>query len=399
MRWPSQLNGLGTAAGLVTGAMAGRQPSAPALGESAKFASELAPGVVSAPAVSMVKSLDQGLISRGGLPPHLGGNSLDEYSNVVDPMRGTLRFGDRAVLDASGVRFAGGHTFRISLDDVELLQELGRGNYGTVFKVIRCRRKSPRKPNTGLAGTRQRPVVRDASDLAAIGGPEGYLQMLADISDQSRLMAMKEIRLQLDTSRLGAIITELEILNRCMSPQIVDFFGAFFQESAVYICMEFMDGGSVDKIYDPSGMPEQVLAKIALATVQGLRYLKNDQNIIHRDIKPTNILTNTRGQVKICDFGVSGNLVGSLAKTNVGCQSYMAPERIAGPRAAALTGTQATYNSRSDIWSLGLTIVECALGRYPYTTDMYGQLEVSLCPFRLLFSVIEKASNMRTRFL
>ena len=196
------------------------------------------------------------------------------------------------------------------------------------------------------------------------------------------MMAMKEMRLELEDSKFATIIMELDVLHRCASPYIVDFYGAFFQEGAVYICMEFMDGGSVDKIY-AGGVPEGVLAKITLATVQGLKSLKDDHNIIHRDVKPTNILVNTQGQVKICDFGVSGNLVASIAKTNIGCQSYMAPERISGGGVAQAGANPSggTYSVQSDIWSLGLSIIECALGKYPYSPETYdnifSQLSVS----------------------
>jgi len=118
--------------------------------------------------------------------------------------------------------------------------------------------------------------------------------------------------------------------------------------------MEFMDGGSIDKLYG-DGIPESVLRKITLATTMGLKSLKEEHNIIHRDVKPTNILMNTRGQIKICDFGVSGNLVASIAKTNIGCQSYMAPERIrpaelhrqVPTREAGLTVCRAT----SGVWA------------------------------------------------
>ena len=161
----------------------------------------------------------------------------------------------------------------------------------------------------------------------------------------------------------------------------------------MYICLEFMNGGSIDKLYG-DGVPEKVLQKITLSTVLGLKSLKEDHNIIHRDVKPTNILVNSRGQVKICDFGVSGNLVASIAKTNIGCQSYMAPERISsgGIAQAGANPGGGTYSVQSDIWSLGLTIIECAMGRYPYPPETYNnifsQLSVSLGPFLyMLFSI------------
>ncbi|KAJ1671309.1 MAP kinase kinase Wis1, partial [Spiromyces aspiralis] len=157
-------------------------------------------------------------------------------------------------------------------------------------------------------------------------------------------MAMKEIRLELDEISFKQIITELDILHNGRSPYIVDFYGAFFSESCVYYCMEFMDYGSLDHLY-AAGVPEDVLAKITLSVVKGLRFLKSELSIIHRDVKPTNILVNAKGEVKLCDFGVSGKLNQSLAKTHVGCQSYMAPERITSSKDRG-------YGIQSDVWSL-----------------------------------------------
>lgn len=80
---------------------------------------------------------------------------------------------------------------------------------------------------------------------------------------------------------------------------------------------------------------------------------------MHRDIKPSNILVNSRGGIKLCDFGVSGELINSIADTFVGTSTYMAPERIQGDR----------YTVKSDVWSYGLSIMEMAIGRFPFSSS------------------------------
>ncbi|CAK37285.1 uncharacterized protein An01g11080 [Aspergillus niger] len=326
------------------------QPSPGANGPLAgALAGRLPPGAVRPTTKNWVSSPSVPHGSPGGSSPKPGGlaakrqpanggpapteTAFSKYSEFIDTKSGTLNFKNKAILHGGGIEFSSGHSFSISLDEVDRLDELGKGNYGTVYKV--------RHSQGNLSGV---------------------------------VMAMKEIRLELDESKFAQIIMELEILHRCVSPFIIDFYGAFFQEGAVYICVEYMDGGSIDKLYK-EGIPENILRKVALSTVMGLKTLKDDHNIIHRDVKPTNILVNSRGQVKICDFGVSGNLVASIAKTNIGCQSYMAPERIAGggvQQSGASGG--GTYSVQSDVWSLGLSIIECAIGRYPYPPETFNNI-------------------------
>lgn len=93
--------------------------------------------------------------------------------------------------------------------------------------------------------------------------------------------------------------------------------------------------------------------------MKALADLKDKQSVIHRDVKPSNILIDERGVIKLCDFGISGHLNNSKAKTrSAGCAAYMAPERI-DPRAK-------DYDIRADVWSLGITLVEMATGHFPY---------------------------------
>lgn len=306
---------------------------------------------------------------------------MDKYADFIDTKTGALTFKGKATVTGEGIEFSSGKSFNISLDEVDTLDELGKGNYGTVYKVRHSRPKY-RKVGQGLAGNKARPVDREeeaspnSPTRSAIPTPTSALteQAYGRGGTTGIVMAMKEMRLELEDAKFQSIIMELDVLHRCISPYIVDFYGAFFQEGAVYICMEFMDGGSIDKLYG-DGIPEGVLQKITYSTTLGLKSLKEEHNIIHRDVKPTNILVNTKGQVKICDFGVSGNLVASIAKTNIGCQSYMAPERISsGGTAQAGASAEGTYSVQSDIWSLGLTIIECAMGRYPYPPETYDNI-------------------------
>ncbi|KAF9151574.1 MAP kinase kinase Wis1 [Linnemannia schmuckeri] len=259
----------------------------------------------------------------GGAPVPKPETPFSNFSRFVDPS-GKLNFNGKAILHSDGVDFSNGNSFKINMEELKLLEELGKGQYGTVQKVYH-------KPTNVI-------------------------------------MAMKETRLELDQSKLNSILMELDVLHKSQSPYIVDFYGAFFIETCVYYCMEYMDAGSLDKLYQ-IGVPEDILSNITLSMVRGLKFLKDELSIIHRDVKPTNVLVNSQGQVKLCDFGVSGQLVQSMAKTHIGCQSYMAPERISQGQ---------TYTVQSDVWSLGLSILETAEGSYPYPPEKYNSVFAQL---------------------
>ena len=89
---------------------------------------------------------------------------------------------------------------------------------------------------------------------------------------------------------------------------------------------------------------------------------------MHRDLKPSNILVNSQGRVKLCDFGVSVQLINSIARTYIGTSAYMAPERLLGE----------DYRLRADVWSLGVLLFELVCGRFPYKSAQDTSSSVSV---------------------
>lgn len=196
----------------------------------------------------------------------------------------------------------------------------------------------------------------DFEKLGELGAGNGGVVLKVKHIPSSLIMARKLIHLEIKPAVRIQIIRELKVLHECNSPFIVGFYGAFYSDGEISICMEYMDGGSLDLILKKAGrIPEPVLGKVTVAVLKGLTYLREKHQIMHRDVKPSNILVNSRGEIKICDFGVSGQLIDSMANSFVGTRSYMSPERLQGTH----------YSVQSDIWSMGLSIVEMAIGRYP----------------------------------
>ena len=313
-------------------------------------------------------------------------SQMDDFKKYIDADKGWITFEGAATITREGVDFHSGQRFKISLDEVEILNELGKGNYGTVYMA---KHSKPRVPRFGHGLSGVKPTLAHSQSDSTIVTKDATGDGTTGV-----IMAMKEIRLELDDAKFTTILKELVILHQCVSPYIIDFYGAFFQDGAVYMCIEYMDGGSIDKLY-AGGIPENVLRKITYSTIMGLKSLKDEHKIIHRDVKPTNILVNTRGQVKICDFGVSGNLVASIAKTNIGCQSYMAPERISGGGMAPTGNQDGTYSVQSDVWSLGLSIIECAMGKYPYPPEVSSTIFSQLSVRSPILSLISPTNRPR----
>ena len=189
-------------------------------------------------------------------------------------------------------------------------------------------------------------------------GASSYVQRAKHVPT-STLIALKTINI-CDKGRRHQLTKEVRALYDAKCPNLIGFYGAFYREGTISIALEYMDGGSLANVIHQLGsVPESALANITFQILWGLAYLKT-QSRVHRDVKPSNLLINSKGQIKLSDFGLSSELKNSIAMcaTFVGTFKYMSPERVLNK----------PYSYASDIWAMGVLLIECATGRFPYDT-------------------------------
>ncbi|XP_076279257.1 STKc_myosinIII_N_like and MYSc_Myo21 domain-containing protein ninaC isoform X3 [Lasioglossum baleicum] len=185
------------------------------------------------------------------------------------------------------------------------------------------------------------------------------------------------------------IVEEYKVLRDLAShPNLPDFYGIYRRRSGkkteydqIWFVMELCDGGTaLDLVRGLVSMDkklrEEHIGHILKEVIKAVMYL-HENNVMHRDIRASNILLTKEGEVKLCDFGLSRAIQGEMGKryTCVGSPCWMAPELAISKESSSSSG----YGNRADVWAIGITAIELADGKPPFQ-DMH--------PTRALFQIV-----------
>lgn len=178
----------------------------------------------------------------------------------------------------------------------------------------------------------------------------------------NRLVAMKFLKPEFceDKNFVKNFKVEAQSAAALLHPNVVNVYDVNETEGIYYIVMEYVDGITLKKYIGINGrLPVKEATSIAIQVVQGMEAAHN-AGIVHRDIKPQNVLISREGKIKVTDFGIARTTTANTISSDVlGSAQYISPEQARGD----------VVDARSDIYSFGISFFEMLTGKLPFDGD------------------------------
>jgi serine/threonine-protein kinase len=223
-----------------------------------------------------------------------------------------------------------------------------------------------RKALAGKALARVKPPPQDPIPGYRVTGKLGSggtakVFLAEDKENGGRKVALKILlpAMAKDQKALGRFMREAELLVKFDHPNLAKGYNHGTYGPLAFLAMEFLDGETVHQILDrEKSLPEARALEIVLEIAKALEYTQQ-QGIVHRDVKPDNVMVLKNGRIKLCDLGFAlpiGQAVGEEGTTS-GTVQYMSPEQARG---------QQDIDVRADIYSLGATLYHMVMGELPF---------------------------------
>ncbi len=208
------------------------------------------------------------------------------------------------------------------------------------------------------------------TDVLGVGGMAVVYRAHDTRLDVSR--AIKMLRPELDDRARERFDTEARTMAKLHHPNVVLVHDVAEDGDRAYLVMEFIEGGSIsDRLHAYGSMPPRMAVDVTIAVLEGLE-AAHDKGIVHRDIKPHNIMVADDGTVKVTDFGIaqvsSENLGSTKTGAMIGTWAYMAPEQRADAK---------HVDHRADVFAVGCTLYKMVTNHEPfdlYNTELHDEL-------------------------
>jgi serine/threonine protein kinase len=181
-----------------------------------------------------------------------------------------------------------------------------------------------------------------------------------------QMVALKVINTTKKTpEELASLRSEVAILRRLDHPNIVSLLDVLETPTELTVVTELAQGELLEVLLEDGALPDGVVRAVALQLTRALAYL-HERGVVHRDLKPQNVLIASGGRVKLADFGFARDIPAFLMTSIKGTPLYMAPEMFAASK----------YSPAADVWGLGVLLFEMAKGAPPfYAADLAALMQ------------------------